>query len=177
MQVEKLVTGYLQENCYILIKGDECLVIDPGSDYPFIKNRIEDKKVVGILLTHSHFDHIGAVDDLVKDYKVDVYSYKNLDEGNKIISKFNFDVILTPGHSSDSITFYFKEDKIMFTGDFLFKENIGRCDLPTGNISVMKKSLNKIKTYDDEITIYPGHGEMSTLKYEKDNNQYLFTNF
>lgn len=176
MQIERLVAGYLQENCYILSKENECLIIDPGSDYPFIKNIIEDKKVVGILLTHSHFDHIGAVADLVKDYKVGVYSYKNLDEGNKIIGKFNFDVILTPGHSSDSITFYFKEDKIMFTGDFLFKENIGRCDLPTGNISAMKRSLNKIKTYDDDVTIYPGHGEMSTLKYEKDNNQYLFTN-
>lgn len=176
MQVEKLVTGYLQENCYILTKEEECLVIDPGSNYPFIKNKIEDKKVVGILITHSHFDHIGVVDDLVKDYKTEVYSYKNLEEGTNSIGTFNFDVIFTPGHSSDSITFYFKEDKIMFTGDFLFKENIGRCDFPTGNISAMKRSLNKIKTYDDEITIYPGHGESSTLKYEKNNNQYLFTN-
>lgn len=175
MQVEKLVTGYLQENCYILTKEDECLVIDPGSDYAFIKNKIEDKKVMGILLTHSHFDHIGAVDDLVNDYKVDIYSFKNLNEGNKTMGNFSFEVILTPGHSSDSITFYFNEDKIMFTGDFLFKENIGRCDLPTGDINSMKRSLNKIKTYDDEITIYPGHGESSTLKYEKDNNQYLFT--
>jgi len=176
MQVERVVTGYLQENCYILIKDEECLVIDPGSDYPFIKNKIGENKVVGILLTHNHFDHIGAVTDLVNDYKVEVYSYKNLEEGSITISRFNFDVISSPGHSNDSITFYFKEDKLMFTGDFLFKENIGRCDLPTGNINAMRRSLNKIKKYDDDITIYPGHGDMSTLKYEKDNNQYLFTN-
>ena len=176
MQIERVVTGYLQENCYILTREDECLVIDPGSDYPFIKDKIDDKKLVGILLTHSHFEHIGAVNDLVNDYKVEVYSFKNLEEGNNKVGNFNFDVILTPGHSSDSISFYFKDEKIIFTGDFLFKENIGRCDLPTGNINAMKRSLNKIKKYDDDITIYPGHGEMSTLGDEKDNNQYLFTN-
>ena len=88
---------------------------------------------------------------------------------------FKFRVIYTPGHSSDSVTFYFEKEKVMFTGDFIFKDNIGRCDLPTGSWSSMQKSLKKIKEYSSDITIYPGHGDKTTLK-EENNNQYLFTN-
>lgn len=61
----------------------------------------------------------------------------------------------------------------MFTGDFLFKESIGRCDLPTGSLNEMKESLEKIKNYSDEISLYPGHGENSNLGYEKETNPYL----
>ena len=175
MKVDRVVTGYLQENCYILTQGNECLIVDPGDDYHLIKKIIDNKKVLGILLTHNHFDHIGAVDDIRKEYNVDVYSFKNLKEGKNSMGDFSFDVICTPGHTSDSICFYFYEEKIMFTGDFLFKESIGRWDLETGNYNDMKESISKIKKYDDDIIIYPGHGEKSTIFYEKNNNKYLFT--
>ena len=176
MKIERVVTGYLQENCYILTKDDNCLVIDPGDDYHLIKEKIDNKKVLAVLLTHNHFDHIGAVDDVKKEYNAEVYSYSNLKEGNNNINDFSFETIYTPGHTSDSICFYFYKEKLMFTGDFLFKESIGRWDLETGNYSDMKNSINKIKKYSDDIIIYPGHGEESTLFYEKNNNQYLFTN-
>jgi len=176
MKIDRVVTGSLQENCYILTEGDKCLIVDPGDDYYLIKEKIQDKKVLGILLTHNHFDHIGAVEDIKKEYKVEVYSHSNLKEGNNNIDNFSFEVIYTPGHTSDSICFYFFEEKIMFTGDFLFKESIGRWDLETGNYNEMKNSVVKIKKYDDNIIIYPGHGEDSTLGHEKNNNQYLFTN-
>lgn len=176
MKIDRVVTGYLEENCYILTINDVCLVIDPGDDFPFIEEKLVNDKVLAILLTHNHFDHIGAVNDIVGKYKVPVYSFSNLEEGLFNIEKFKFKVIYTPGHTKDSISFYFEEEKAMFTGDFLFKKNIGRCDLPTGDFKKMQKSIQKIKCFPDDITIYPGHGESTTLGYEKNNNQYLFTN-
>lgn len=176
MQVKRVVTGELEENCYILINDDKCLVIDPGDDYFKIKKELGSLNVEGVLITHEHFDHIGALDELLKDYDVVVYSKDNLKEGITNISDFIFEVIYTPGHTIDSVTYYFKKDKMMFTGDFLFKNNIGRCDLPTGDFDMMKKSLSKIKKYKTDTVIYPGHGEDSTLDYEFNNNYYLFTN-
>ena len=101
-----------------------------------------NKRVIGILVTHSHFDHIGALFQLNKKHNVNIFSFKNLVEKEYIIEDFKFKVIFTPGHSSDSITFYFEEDNAMFVGDFIFKENIGRCDLPTGNLNAMYKSCH-----------------------------------
>lgn len=176
MKINRVVTGSLKENCYVLTIDNECLIIDPGDDYNLIKTEIGANKVIAILLTHDHFDHVGAVQNIKEDYNCPVYSFDNLKEGKKEIVKFKFNVIYTPGHTRSSISFYFKEHKAMFTGDFLFKNSIGRCDLPTGDINEMKNSLNKIKEYDDDIIIYPGHGDKTTLQYEKCNNGYLFTN-
>ena len=88
---------------------------------------------------------------------------------NDKIKDFNYEVIETKGHTKDSLTFYFKEDKVMFTGDFLFKGTIGRMDLEGGDINDMKESLKLIFTYPMNTTIYPGHGEESSLGAEKDN--------
>jgi glyoxylase-like metal-dependent hydrolase (beta-lactamase superfamily II) len=97
----------------------------------------------------------------------------NLCEGENIILEFIFDVIYTPGHKEDAITIYFKKDKIMFTGDFIFKHSVGRCDLLGGNVKEMVKSINKIIKYDRDIILYPGHGEYTLLGYEIDNNYYI----
>lgn len=176
MQVKRVVTGDLLENCYILINNNKCLVIDPGDDYFKIKKELGSLKLEGVLLTHKHFDHIGALNELLQDYNTLVYSKDNLKEGVINIDSFKFEVIYTPGHTMDSVTYYFESDKMMFTGDFLFKNNIGRCDLPTGDFDMMKKSLSKIKKYPCDTIIYPGHKESSTLDYEFNNNYYLFTN-
>lgn len=173
MKVDIVKVGYLQTNCYILSIDDKCIVIDPGDEYDKIKKKIGNKKVLKILLTHSHFDHVGAIEDIVNVYKVDVLDNSNLEEKEYKIDKFVFNVIKTYGHTDDSITYYFKKEKMMFVGDFLFKEGIGRCDLPTGSIFDMKKSLKKLSKYDDDIIIYPGHDESSNLGYEKENNEYL----
>lgn len=176
MKIERVVTGYLEENCYILTMDKESLVIDPGDDYDLIKEKLKDTRVLAVLLTHNHFDHVGALNDVVNDYNIKVYSANNLEEKEYKFHNFIFRVISTPGHSSDSVTFYFEKEKLMFTGDFIFKDNIGRCDLPTGSWSSMQKSLKKIKEYSSDITIYPGHGDKTTLMEEENNNQYLFTN-
>ena len=173
MNIKIIKVGYLECNCYILEKNNKVLVVDPGDDYDKIKEELKDKEVLGILITHSHFDHIGCIKDIVNDYKVEVYSYDNLEEKSYEIGCFKFNVIHTPGHSPDSICFYFEKNKIMFTGDFLFYDTIGRCDLEGGDYQVMLQSIKKIKQYDKEITIYPGHGIKSTLEREFKYNPYF----
>lgn len=173
MLIEKVVTGFLDENCYIIIKNNTCLVVDPGDDYLKIKEKIGQNKIMGILITHSHQDHIGALRDVLNRRNIPIYKKSSTTEQEYELGDFKFKVIDTPGHSNDSITFYFEDEKIMFTGDFLFSNNIGRCDLPTGNIMEMKESLSKIKNYSSDITIYPGHGLTSNLENEFNNNEYL----
>ncbi len=171
MKIECVKTGPLEENCYVLTIKNECLIIDPGDDFIKIKNLIDDKKVLAVLITHYHFDHVGALDDVINFYKVPVIDYKS--NKNQIIGPFKFEMINTPGHKEDAITYYFKEDEVMFVGDFIFKESIGRCDLAGGDISDMKKSIDKIKRYSDKIVLYPGHGDKTNLGYEKKNNYYM----
>lgn len=173
MNVEVVITGTLDENCYVLKKDDKCLVIDPGDDYSKIKSVIGDSKVIGVLLTHSHFDHVGALRNFLGKRSIKFFKRSNTQEMEYEVGPFKFSVIFTPGHSNDSITFYFKDDNSMFVGDFIFRESIGRYDLPGGNESDMRASLKKIVMYDDDIVLYNGHGSSTTLGYEKDNNVYL----
>lgn len=174
MKISCIKVGFLRCNCYLLEKEEKCLLIDPGDDYDKIKSLIQGKNITGILLTHSHFDHVACVEDLVRDRSIKVYSLDNLKEGKQEIENFQFEVIYTFGHTMDCLTYYFYEDKIMFTGDFLFKDTIGRCDLLESNMGEMKKSIIKIKSYEDDIIIYPGHGDKSNLGYEKRNNPYFY---
>lgn len=173
MNISMIKVGFLKCNCYLLEKNNQCLLIDPGDDYNKIKEFIKDKNVIGALLTHNHFDHVSSADNLKEDYNIKIYSQKLLKEGNFSIGNFNFEVIETPGHTQDSFTFYFKEDKVMFTGDFLFKDTIGRCDLLESDYSIMLKSIEKIKKYPNDIKVYPGHGISTILGYEKENNPYF----
>lgn len=164
MNIKTIPVGELQANCYLLERNDEIIIIDPGDEAEKIEAEINGKKVIGILLTHSHFDHIGALSYFEKKYKL---IHNKIDDTN-------IEIIPTPGHSKDSLTFYFPKEKIMFTGDFLFKETIGRMDLPTGDKSDMKQSLEKINKYPNDIIIYPGHGASSVLGKEKEYfNYYL----
>ena len=173
MNIEKIEVGELQTNCYLLEKEGNCLIIDPGDDYHKIKELIKDKNLIGILITHHHYDHIGSVNKLTEEYKIPIYDNNTLKEGINHISNFTFEVIKTYGHTMDSISFYFKEDKIMFTGDFLFYDTIGRCDFKESDINQMMSSIKKIKQFKDDITIYPGHGKKTNLGREKQHNIYF----
>lgn len=170
MKIETVVVGPLEENCYILKKNAKVLVIDPGDEIDKIKKVIGESTVVGVLITHSHFDHIGALSNFNKGI---IYDFSNLKEREYNIEGFDLKVIYTPGHSSDSVSYYFKDINSLFCGDFIFYENIGRCDLPTGNFNTMKESINKIKRYHKDMIIYPGHGESTTLSHEIENNIYF----
>lgn len=166
MQIEVIKVGYLETNCYILIKDNNCLIIDPGDECDKIISKIGNLNVLGILVTHYHFDHIGALEEITNKYNAKVYDINNLEEKEYKINDFIFDVIYTKGHHDTCITVYFKEDKAMFTGDFIFKDGLGRTDLETGNIKEMYRSLEKIKKYPEDIILYPGHGDITILGYE-----------
>lgn len=163
MKIDRVIVGPLDTNCYIISIGNNCLVIDPGDEYEKIKNAIGNKKILGVIITHYHFDHIGALNYFDKNLILDK---SNLEEKEYNIDNFKFEIIYTPGHKEDLICIYFKEEKIMFTGDFIFKGAIGRTDLEGGSSMDMINSLNKIKKYNKDIIIYPGHGESSTLLNE-----------
>ncbi len=163
MNIETLVVGPLETNCYILTIDNEAVIIDPGDEFSKIKQAINNKKVVGCLVTHFHQDHIEALEEVLSTYDVEI---------NKVKSpKFEFTIIETPGHTFDSKTFYFEKINTMFTGDFIFNSAIGRIDLG-GNINDMKDSLKMITNYSDEIIIYPGHGPKTTLGQEKEHFKY-----
>lgn len=163
MEINRVIVGELQTNCYILILDNKCLVIDPGDEYNKIKKYIKDKEVVGVIVTHYHFDHIGVLNYFDKSLILD---RSILEEKEYNIGGFIFEVMYTPGHKEDCITIYFKKEKVMFTGDFIFKGTIGRIDLPGGNNIDMLNSLNKMKKYDKDIIVYPGHGEVTMLGNE-----------
>lgn len=173
MEINKVVTGYLDENCYIISKDNNCLIVDPGDDYPDILKAVGDKKVLAVLITHSHFDHIGALRNFLVKRSIRIFKKSNLEEKEYEIGDFKFKCIYTAGHSKDSVTFYFEEDKAMFIGDFIFKESIGRTDLPGGSDSEMRESIKKILSYPDDTKLFPGHDDETTLGYEKENNPYL----
>ena len=173
MKIEIVKVGELECNCYLLEINNRILIIDPGDDVDKIISKINGREVVGIIITHYHFDHIGALDELVNKYNVCVYDRYNLVLGENKIFEFIFDIIYTPGHKEDAITIYFKKDKVMFTGDFIFKDSIGRCDLDGGNINEMISSIRRIIKYDRDIILYPGHGDITNLGYEIDNNYYI----
>lgn len=173
MEIRKVVVGALEENCYVLIKNDTCLIVDPGAEYNKIKEVIGDNKVLGVLITHSHFDHIGALRNFLTKRSVKIFKRSNLEEKEYTLGDFTFECIYTPGHSKDSVTFYFKENNTMFIGDFIFKDSIGRTDLPGGDSKEMEQSIEKIKKYSPTIIIYPGHEEESTLGDEFRNNPFL----
>lgn len=177
MQIEVVVVGNLETNCYVLKQNGEALIIDPGSDAEKIKACVGKNKVVGILLTHRHEDHIGALFKVLKEYAVPVYEKKNLEEKEYTVGNFHFSVLFTPGHTDDSVTYQFFDGKFLFVGDFLFYRSIGRMDLG-GNFLDMKKSIEKMKQYqnkhsDLEIQIFPGHGMKTTLQDEIAYNPYF----
>ena len=171
LKVERVVTGFLDENCYIVHNGNECLVIDPGSDINKIVTNINRLLLVvkGVLITHYHSDHVGCLDYMKDVYKVPVIDYKNA--GDVVIDSFNFKVIETFGHTMDSCSFYFDKDSMLFSGDFIFKGTIGNIEDECEE--EMFKSLKSLKFYPEKVIIYPGHEEQTTVGEELKNNPYF----
>lgn len=165
MNIQRLVVGELKENCYIVTKNGKTLIIDPGDEFAYILEHTKNLDVVEVLVTHHHYDHIGALAEVEK--------YFHIKEQEKS-GYFDYEVIKTPGHTSDSITFYFMSDKVMFTGDFIFLNTIGRTDLVTSSDEDMLQSLKLISNYPDDIKIYPGHGSKTTLGHEKNNFKFYY---
>ncbi|OCA91103.1 hypothetical protein A8F94_04380 [Bacillus sp. FJAT-27225] len=171
-----LPLGGIQANCYILHRNDgTCLIVDPGDEAKKLIRVITEKKLtpLAVILTHAHFDHIGAVDTVRDHYKIPVYLHKKEEkwlgdpalngsaffpvepvkvkdadhlfkgEGEMEIAGFHFTLYETPGHSPGGVSFYFPDDGLVVAGDSLFMGSIGRTDLPGGN---SKELLNSIHT-------------------------------
>ena len=207
LKIHTYPLGPIQTNCYIVINDEgKCLVIDPGEESKKIIRKINklEAEPLAILLTHAHFDHIGAVDEVRDRFKIPVHiheaekdwllnpdlngssrypglpSVRNakadafLDEGELEIGPFKIDVRHTPGHSPGSVSFIFTDSKMAIVGDTLFKQSIGRTDLPGGNSKRLLTSIHeKLLTLDDDFVIYPGHGLPTTPGEEKDTNPFL----
>ena len=170
LKIITVVTGYLEENCYILHNDKDALIIDPGDDSNKIIDAIGNLNVLGILITHYHFDHVGALDDIKNKYKkaklVDFKSNKD-----QTIGDFKFKIIENFGHTMDSVSYYFEDDKKLFCGDFVFRESIGRFEME--DMPIMLDSLEKFKKLDRDIKVYPGHGEYTEVGYELDHNPFM----
>lgn len=172
IKIIRVVNSVLEENCYIIHNDKFALIIDPGSDSNKIIKEIEKNNlnILGILITHYHFDHITSLEIIKDKYKIkNIYDYTSNDNIN--IDTFNFNIIHNPGHTKDSVSFYFKDDNIMFTGDFIFKETIGNFE--DDMQEEMIKSLKTFKKIKNNVIIYPGHGEDTTLEHEIKYNYFL----
>lgn len=169
MKIKKIVVGPIATNCYIIADKKNALIVDPGGDYSVIKEELQGFNLKGILITHYHFDHVGALEDLKEEYGVSVIDFHN----QEIVEPFNYEIIPFPGHKEDLVAFYFKDSNDMFVGDFIFKGSIGRCNFEGGDISKMKESLKKLTKFPKTTKLHPGHGEDTTLKEELKNNIYF----
>ena len=192
---KQIEIGPMQNFAYFIgdQKTKQILVVDPGWDGEYISQEAKNNNfvIVGIFLTHGHPDHTGGMDDLLRLHDVPVYisakeaffympRHKNVqkvEDGQRIkAGDLEFECILTPGHTPGCQCLRYKD--ILITGDTLFVDGCGRCDLPGGSAKVMYNTLyNIIMKLPDSITIYPGHAYgdalSSTLGSQKETNPYL----
>lgn len=202
MKIKTFVLGVMQTNCYI-VSNDEnhCMIIDPGAQGKKVAKYLEENELVldAILLTHGHFDHIGAVDYLYDKYHCPIYihhediemltnSRLNLSYLEKSfslsapvtpasehmeISGFKICWFHLPGHCPGASMIYLEDENVIFSGDVLFNGSIGRFDFPNSSKYDTLTSIEKIKTFNFDATLYPGHGPSSTLRSELLSNPYL----
>ncbi|MCY8232951.1 MBL fold metallo-hydrolase [Priestia filamentosa] len=199
--------GPVGTNCYVVAnEKKECLIFDPSAEGHKIMALIKEKglKPQAILLTHAHFDHIGALDEVRDRFDVPVYVHKKEKdwlgdpsknasasfplgpvtakeatnlwdvEGEKTIGNFSFSVLETPGHTPGSVSYVFKEDDFVISGDVLFAGSIGRTDLPGGNHEELLESIHKkMLTLGETMLVLSGHGEETTIEREMDSNPFL----
>ena len=170
MKIKTLIVGPLLTNCYILSSKKEVIIIDPGAGLKKILNEIKGKKLIYIILTHYHWDHTLAAKKLkeITGAKILIHKSKKdfikfqpdqyLDGGEEIRLGNEFlKVIHTPGHTKGSISLL--DHNFIFTGDTLFKDGVGRTDLPGGSQKDLEKSLKELeKIIKPGMVIYPGHG-------------------
>ena len=131
----------------------------------------EQLEVVALLITHAHPDHVCGVEYMQQTYNLKAIIQPS--EGQLDIPYFNIEVIATPGHKEDCVCYYLREENILFTGDTLFQESIGRTDLPGGDMGTLIRSLNKLVVLPEDTQVYPGHGYPTTIVHEKMYNPYL----
>lgn len=201
MEIKKVICEVCEENCYILHNGCNAVIIDAGSDEDAILKACEGLSITHILLTHCHYDHIASAESIKKKTSAKIVCGRvcnhNLKDNNinlstafgvrgnyedaditladgEILSTSVCDIkcIETPGHTDCSVCFMIGDK--LFSGDTLFKLSVGRYDLPGGNVVNLRESvMNKLYSLDENIRVYPGHGEFTEIGYEKKHNLFF----
>lgn len=206
MRVLKYILGYMQTNCYFLIDDatSKAAVVDPAFDCDGIINKLSEHglSLEFIVLTHAHFDHMLALEELRRRTGAPLYvheadepavenpelsmmkKYAHEEKGCKLAERLLHDgdildigeskikVMHTPGHTLGSICLI--SDSFIISGDTLFRENIGRYDFYGGDYNALRESLRRLSALDGDYKIYPGHGSSTTLEHERKNNPYMF---
>jgi glyoxylase-like metal-dependent hydrolase (beta-lactamase superfamily II) len=199
--------GALQENCYLLRRdgASEAVIVDPGDEAPKLLTAIEGLglSLSGILLTHTHFDHIGAVSpvaeatgaevwvpEIEKGVLADIMSYvpfpgigpfdsydaeHTLAGGERLeLAGLGIDVLHTPGHSPGHVSFSIPDEEALFSGDVLFQGSVGRTDIPGGDWATLLDSIRDlVEALPGETTVYPGHMGVTSLGAERAENPFL----
>jgi glyoxylase-like metal-dependent hydrolase (beta-lactamase superfamily II) len=208
IDVHMFTVGPVQENCFVVReKGSErAVIVDPGEEPERLLQALDSlelKTLDAILVTHTHFDHIGAVAPVANATGAPVYcpelekqvlanimdyvpwpgfgpfeSYEadhTVSGGEKLeLAGLEFDVLLTPGHSPGHVTYALAGEQALFSGDVLFQGSVGRVDLPGGDWPTLLSSIESlVDRYPDEATVYPGHMGVTTLGRERATNPFL----
>jgi hydroxyacylglutathione hydrolase len=207
MDIRSFTVGPAAENTYVVRRdgADRGLIIDPGDEDERILGAVEQLglTIEAILITHCHFDHIGAVAPVARatgapvwcpEIEVPVladimsfvpwpgfgpYESYEADEtvagGERLeLGGFEIDVVFTPGHSPGHVTYSIADEQALFSGDVLFKGSVGRTDLPGGDWPTLLESIRSlVDEFDEETTVYPGHMGITTLAAERASNPFL----
>jgi glyoxylase-like metal-dependent hydrolase (beta-lactamase superfamily II) len=207
VDVRAFTVGPVAENTYIFRRDDspKALVVDPGEEAPLLLGAIEslELEVEAILLTHTHFDHVGAVAPVARETGAPVYCpelevpvladimsfvpwpgfgpYESWDAEETVaggerleLAGFEIDVLFTPGHSPGHVTYSIRDEAALFSGDVLFQGSVGRVDLPGGDWATLAESLRAlVEGHPPETTVYPGHMGITTLGAERASNPFL----
>ncbi|MDX1358323.1 MAG: MBL fold metallo-hydrolase [Clostridia bacterium] len=203
LDIKRFTSRMLGANTYVLSSGPVGIIVDPCTKVDIIKNYCSEKNILikQVVLTHCHIDHTLYLNEYLEAFDTVFAIHK---EGNEMNMDSNLNgsrlfgmnksfrtadillsegdelnlhgtkvrVIETPGHSPGSICLY--SDNVLMSGDTLFNMSIGRSDLPGGNQDLLMKSLEILMELPDETIIYPGHGTFSTIKFERENNPFLY---
>ena len=206
IEIKSMTLGMVATNCYLIINKEtkEALLIDPADNALRISNVIEENvcTLKAILLTHGHFDHIMALNELKKRYNVPVYAHEEeedvlkqsslnmsgmigqiyttqadiyVKDGEHLkLAGLDIIVLHTPGHTKGGVCYYLPEEKVMMSGDTLFHCSIGRTDFPTGSMSQLVRSVKEqLFVLPDDVQVYPGHDSVTSIGYEKQYNPFF----
>src|ERR671936_2311695 len=207
MDVRMFTVGPVQENCYLFRRegADRALIVDPGDEADLLLHAIDELglELDGILITHTHFDHVGAVSpvaeatgaevwvpEIEKGVLADIMSFvpwpgfgpyesydaeHTLSGGEKLeLADFEIDVLFAPGHSPGHVTYSIPDEQVVFSGDVLFQGSVGRTDLPGGDWPTLLESIRSlVDTLPEDTTVHPGHMGLTTLGAERASNPFL----
>jgi hydroxyacylglutathione hydrolase len=208
IDVRMFTVGPVQENCFVVRRKDSAtaVIVDPGDESDKLLAAIDSlgiRTVEAILVTHTHFDHIGAVAPVARATNAPVYCpelekqvlanvmdyvpwpgfgpFESYDADQTVaggetleLAGLTIEVLFTPGHSPGHVTYAIPEERAIFSGDVLFQGSVGRVDLPGGDWATLSNSIESLlEAFPADSTVYPGHMAITTLGRERDTNPFL----